>query len=406
MSKRSFYHFTPPKGWMNDPNGLIKIGDTYHIFYQHYPLDTKWGPMHWGHAISKDLLHFTHLDIALYPTEDEYIFSGSAVLDTENVSGLAKDDKPVLLLFYTAHNPVTGEQMQSMAYSHDYIHFEKYAENPLIRNEVADANYKKDFRDPKVFRNQVIGGFSMVLAAGDHIEIYHSENLLGWNQTGSFYPGEYGYAGICECPDLICFNFKNKDIYVMTMSMIYTKALAEQESHVMQYFIGEFDGNTFSISQDFDEHMLLDYGEDNYAMVSFSETEKVTLMGWGEDWNKARQNQATDYFGKLTLARTAKLTEKEGKLYLAQTPIGWEAEESNPENSKDSQTVEYCLAEGEEIFIKNLPIVNFGNELKIGDLKIRRPERGDCHICVYEDHGFVELFADYGLISYSQNLDE
>jgi len=124
------YHFTPPKGWTNDPNGLVYINGVYHLFYQHYPHDIVWGPMHWGHAVSTDLLHWEHKPIAIYPTEEEYIFSGSCVYDKENVSGLGTKEQPPLVAFYTAHNPVTGEEQQSIAYSTDFEIFTKYAGNP------------------------------------------------------------------------------------------------------------------------------------------------------------------------------------------------------------------------------------------------------------------------------------
>ena len=139
---RPQFHFTPKKGWINDPNGLCYANGVYHMFYQHYPDDTKWGPMHWGHATSKDLLSWEHQEIALYPTEDEYCFSGSAIID----------DEGVMRLFYTSHNPKTGEQTQSMAYSSDYIHFEKYNGNPIIENSKDSSCFKKDFRDPKVIK--------------------------------------------------------------------------------------------------------------------------------------------------------------------------------------------------------------------------------------------------------------
>lgn len=149
--KRQIVHFTPQRGWINDPNGLIYADGEYHMFYQYYPYDTKWGPMHWGHAVSRDLLTWKHLPVALYPTESEYVFSGSAMIDRENIMGFKNGEKAPMLLFYTSHNPETGEQMQSMAYSTDYVHFEKYKGNPILKNHIGEAGYKRIFVTRRCF---------------------------------------------------------------------------------------------------------------------------------------------------------------------------------------------------------------------------------------------------------------
>lgn len=404
---RPAIHFTPKKGWMNDPNGLILVEDTYHIFYQHYPEDTKWGPMHWGHAVSKDLIHFEELEIALYPTEEEYIFSGSAILDEENLSGLGDGIKPAMLLFYTSHNPKTGEQMQSLAYSKDYIHFEKYAGNPMIQNRKSEEGFKPDFRDPKVFKNTIKGGYSMVLAAGDHIEFWHTKDLLHWDYSGNFFPGEYGYSGICECPDLMEIKEGAESVFLLTMSMIFTEEAAETESHVMQYFVGTFDGNQFSPCQDFEKTMVLDYGEDNYAMVSFSGTSEPLVLGWGEDWNKARVNQATEYFGKMTLARKVSLKQIGAKHYVSQEPII-----KIEENTKELWTERYEKEIGQSLKLpEELLLENQGKELivtrKEKKVKIPRVKAKSClTLEVVYDHGYYEIFADDGIISFSQNWED
>ena len=109
---RPEYHFTPKSGWMNNPNGLIKINGVYHLFYQHNPYSCRWDYMHWGHAVSSDLIHWEYLPIALYPDEDGDIFSGSCVFDKDNVSGFGTRENPPLLAFYTSHNMKTGREMQ------------------------------------------------------------------------------------------------------------------------------------------------------------------------------------------------------------------------------------------------------------------------------------------------------
>ncbi|MDE6995287.1 MAG: glycoside hydrolase family 32 protein, partial [Lachnospiraceae bacterium] len=170
---RPAVHFTPPKNWINDPNGMVYIDGRYHLFYQHYPTAPHWGPMHWGHAVSEDLLHWEHLPIALYPDELGCIFSGSCVYDRENLSGFGTRDTPPLLALFTHHSTDESHmEHQSLAYSTDYEHFEKYYGNPVIPN-----SGQKDFRDPKIFWNPVRKCYSLVLAAGDHVEFYASHDF-------------------------------------------------------------------------------------------------------------------------------------------------------------------------------------------------------------------------------------
>ena len=165
-------HFTAPKNWINDPNGMVYFNGEYHLFYQHYPEATNWGPMHWGHAVTRDLIHWEHKPIALYPDELGFIFSGSAIIDKENVSGFGVNGKPPIVAVFTNHGLEDGKEVQSIAYSTDYEHFEKYYGNPVIVNEE-----KNDFRDPKVFYNPIKKGFSLVVAAGEEVEFYFSKRF-------------------------------------------------------------------------------------------------------------------------------------------------------------------------------------------------------------------------------------
>ena len=152
QGKRDFrpnIHFTPEKNWNNDPNGLIYIDGIWHLYYQNNPNDVVWGPMHWGHAISKDLIHWEHLPVALYPDEIGTMYSGSMAYDENNTSGFAKYGEKPMVAVYTAHNMETGLEQQCIAYSLDQgKHFEKYYGNPVIKNPGTP-----DFRDPRVFWN-------------------------------------------------------------------------------------------------------------------------------------------------------------------------------------------------------------------------------------------------------------
>lgn len=400
---RKSIHYTPQKGWINDPNGLVYVDGNYHIFCQHYPDDTKWGPMHWSHATTKDFIHYDNQPIALYPSDEEYIFSGSSIIDIENLSGFGDDKHKAMLLFYTGHNKNTGEQMQNLVYSTDYVHFIKYELNPIIKNNISDKCYKKDFRDPKVFKNEKLGGYSMIVSAGAVVEFYHSKNMLEWEFTGSFNPEEFGYSGICECPDLICLDDMDSSKYVLIMSTILLATEDEEESHVMQYFVGQFDGNTFLCKQDKNFERLLDFGKDNYAMVSFSNTDKCIMLGWGENWNDARINTATNYFGKLTLPREVSLQKIEDDYFVKQKPY-IKNEFLMDENVWKK---EISLSVGEKLHLtKEVCIENKGEYLHIYGKVIKRKIQGESKIQAFYDNGYIEIFADDGFIVFSRNLQE
>lgn len=425
MEHRLHYHFTPEKGWMNDPNGTIYINGQYHLFYQYYPHDIVWGPMHWGHAISEDLLHWEYKPIALYPDDLGYIFSGSCVYDSENVSGLGRDGKKPLVAIYTNHNPATGEQQQSIAYSFDFIHFEPYAGNPVIKNQKEMENYQVDFRDPKVFINPIKGGYSMVLAAGRHLEFYHSQNLLNWKKTGEFDPSRHGFSGICECPDCFYLEVGDEKKWVLTLSSILENekvglSLAEQgyqQPRVMQYFVGDFDGNRFVDTENSGSPLLLDYGPDNYAMVTFFGTKEPVMIGWGEHWDYAAKVPAEKYRGKMTLPR---------KVSLCQTEVGYRLQ-SNPYidlqcQLKDFQPKdimkEYQVPEGDSITFSSTTGSCLTIEVTSTDIVVKREvskagewftefkttayneftapryTKGKCSVIVIRDENYFEIYTE------------
>ena len=304
-------HFTPPANWMNDPNGMVYVNGRYHLFYQYYPAAPNWGPMHWGHAVSEDLLHWEHLPVALYPDELGCIFSGSCVLDRANVSGLGSIENPPLIAVYTNHRISDHLEQQSIAYSLDYEHFEKYYGNPVIPNKG-----KPDFRDPKVFFNPVKNCCSLVLAAGSRVEFYSSENLKDWKKTGDFEAGIHGLGGICECPDCFPLMTEEGEKWILIISMILPPEQAGKDkdcfhrmSHITQYYVGTFDGNTFHDTECSALPLLPDYGTDNYAAVTFQNLEEKVMLGWADNWDYAAQTptDADGFRGQMTLARQMKL---------------------------------------------------------------------------------------------------
>ena len=275
---RPTFHFTPPEKWMNDPNGMVYYEDEYHLFYQFYPDSTVWGPMHWGHAISSDMVTWEHLSIALYPDELGYIFSGSAVIDWKNTSGFGKDGEPPMIAIFTHHEPEGAKkgtktfQYQSIAYSNDKGRtWTKYAGNPVIPNPGI-----KDFRDPKVIWDDDSDQWVMVFAAWDHVKFYGSPNLKDWTHLSDF-GKEWGtHAGVWECPDLFPLIVKGKGEkkWVLLQSL---NPGGPNGGSGTQYFIGDFDGKNFIIDGEFAENfkqdttVWLDYGRDNYAGVTWSD---------------------------------------------------------------------------------------------------------------------------------------
>lgn len=315
---RPQFHFSPDSMWMNDPNGMVYYEGEYHLFFQHYPDSTVWGPMHWGHAVSTDLVHWQQLPIALYPDSLGYIFSGSAVVDWKNSSGFGTDQNPPLVAIFTYHNDVMREkgalnfQTQAIAYSNDKGRtWIKYEGNPVIDNPGI-----KDFRDPKVIWHEASQKWVMVFAVLDHVKIYNSENLKEWQLVSEFgrYHGSHG--GVWECPDLFPLEVENtgETKWVMIVSL---GDGAPNGGSGTQYFIGDFDGKRFVNSLPPDEVLWLDYGRDNYAGVTWSDIPeddgRRIFIGWMSNWKYAGVVPTEPWRSAMTIPRT---------LSLVQLPIG------------------------------------------------------------------------------------
>ena len=309
-------HFTPPVMWTNDPNGMVYVNGIYHLFYQHYPEAPNWGPMHWGHAVSRDLLHWKHMPMALYPDELGMIFSGSCVYDRENTSGYGTKEKPPIVAVYTNHGR-HGLEQQSIAYSTDGIHFEKSYQNPVIPNPGIS-----DFRDPKAFYNPVKNCWSLVLAAGDRVHFYKSEDLKRWEKTGEFGPEGNLASGVWECPDLFQVEAEDgRKLWVLIVSMTTT---TEDGRCRTQYFLGDFDGDKFIQQQKEEEPLWIDFGFDNYAGVTFQNLEEPLFLGWAMNWGYANETPTGEYCGQMTLARSLRAVKTEKGYRLAASFAGLE----------------------------------------------------------------------------------
>ncbi|CAI6293720.1 levanase [Bacillus subtilis] len=316
---RPQYHFTPEANWMNDPNGMVYYAGEYHLFYQYHPYGLQWGPMHWGHAVSKDLVTWEHLPVALYPDEKGTIFSGSAVVDKNNTSSFQTGKEKPLVAIYTQDRE--GLQVQSIAYSNDKGRtWTKYAGNPVIPNPG-----KKDFRDPKVFWYEKEKKWVMVLAAGDRILIYTSKNLKQWTYASEFGQDQGSHGGVWECPDLFELPVDgnpNQKKWVMQVS-VGNGAVSGGSG--MQYFVGDFDGTHFKNENQSDKVLWTDYGRDFYAAVSWSDipsTDSRRLwLGWMSNWQYANDVPTSPWRSATSIPRELKLKAITEGVRVVQTPV-------------------------------------------------------------------------------------
>lgn len=321
---RGRYHFSPRENWINDPNGLVYFNGEYHLFYQHHPYGLTWGPMHWGHAVSRDLVRWEELDIALAPDENGMIFSGSAVVDWGNTTGFFGEE-PGLVAIFTHHLEAEGKpsvQTQSLAYSKDQGRtWTKYAGNPVLTHDSA-----VDFRDPKVFWHKGTRRWIMILACGQTVGLYHSPDLKGWTFGSDFGQGIGFHDGVWECPDLFTLAVDGdatRQKWVMLVSVGDHPAYAEGSR--TQYFTGDFDGVMFTPDEDSRAVRWLDYGRDNYAGVSWSDIPAVDgrrlLVGWMSNWKYANQTPAGEFRGAMTVPRELALESRNGAFVLVQRPV-------------------------------------------------------------------------------------
>jgi fructan beta-fructosidase len=319
-------HFSPKEKWLNDPNGMVYFEGEYHLFFQNHPHGTTWGPMHWGHAVSRDLIHWEELPIALYPDEHGAIFSGSAVVDWKNTSGFFEEGNGGLVAIYTNADTYPDSdrprQRQSLAFSHDHGRtWETYEGNPVL----SDENLT-DFRDPKVFWHVESERWVMVLATGQTIAIYTSPNLIDWEFASEFGQGEGAHYGVWECPDLFPLMVDgNPDHVKWVMLVSIGDNPHHKEGSRTQYFVGDFDGKTFINNYDGDTILWLDHGRDNYAGVSWYDIPEKDgrriYLGWMNNWRYANQVPTETWRGAMTLPRELNLITTADGVQLIQEPI-------------------------------------------------------------------------------------
>lgn len=327
---RPQFHFTPSTNWMNDPNGMVYYDGEYHLFYQFNPWGDRWGHMSWGHAVTRDLVHWEHLPIALYEEGDVMIFSGSAVIDWKNTSGFGQGKRPPMVAIYTGHDTKRPLQNQHLAFSNDRGRtWTKYSGNPVL--DIGD----KDFRDPKVFWHEETQRWIMVVSWPTHrqIRIYNSTDLKHWVHSSDFGPAG-SVDGIWECPDLLrvpTVDSKRNQKWVLIVNV---GSGAPAGGSGCQYFVGEFDGSRFSLdshggdgasTQSPQAARWLDWGPDCYAAVTWNgraatETAPV-LLGWMSNWEYANDAPTSPWRSAMTIPRSISLKEGESGWDLVQSPV-------------------------------------------------------------------------------------
>lgn len=308
---RPSYHFTPLYGWMNDPNGMVYKDGEYHLYFQYNPYGSKWGNMHWGHAVSKDLVHWEHLDPAIARDPVGHIFSGSSVVDKKNTAGFGKD---AIIAIYT-NNSVNHDEVQCIAYSNDNGRtFTKYEGNPVL----TPFDGLKDFRDPKVFWYEKGKCWYMIVSADKETRFYKSKNLKKWTYVSAFGKGLGQQPCQYECPDFFQLPVngdKKKMKWVMTMNI---NPGCWFGGSATEYFVGDFDGKNFTCPDAHDVKWL-DWGKDHYATVTFSNTgDRVLGITWMSNWQYANLTPFKQNRGANGLPRELKLYEKNGKYYISE----------------------------------------------------------------------------------------
>jgi fructan beta-fructosidase len=334
VNYRPSYHFTPDSNWINDANGLVYYDGEYHLFYQYNPFGNVWGHMSWAHSVSTDLMHWKTLPIALMEDKNKkdndtsMIFSGSAVVDATNSSGLGTTGNTPLVAVYTAFvhggqnekgDYIPKAQNQAIAYSNDKGRsWIKYDGNPVLDIK------SLEFRDPKVFWYEPQKKWVMVVSKPDEHEtwFYKSKNLKDWS-----FMSKWGKAGdtthFWECPDLIELKVNNSSEKKWVM---LSSSGNPQEGFYggMQYFVGDFDGNKFTPVQNYAKPVYLDFGKDYYAAVTYNNVpnERKISVGWMNNWEYAREIPTGDKWrGAFAVPRELSLIKSGNEYKLIQQPI-------------------------------------------------------------------------------------
>ena len=317
---RPIYHHTPAYGWMNDANGLVYKDGEYHLYFQYNPYGSKWGNMHWGHSVSKDLVHWTHEQPAIARDTMGHIFSGSCVVDHNNTAGFGKD---AIIAFYTSHKGLPGNhqrQQQCIAYSLDNGRtYTKYEGNPVV----TPFDGLENFRDPKVFWYAPQNKWVMIVSADKNMRFYESKDLKKWSYMSEWGAGYGPQPNQFECPDFfemaVDGNAQHKK-WVMIVNI--NPGFVYGGSGTM-YFVGQFDGHKFTCDTAPNDVKWLDWGKDHYATVTYSNTPgRIIAMPWMSNWQYANLTPTQQFRSQNALPRELKLyTADNGEQLVSAAPV-------------------------------------------------------------------------------------
>jgi fructan beta-fructosidase len=317
---RPAYHFSPAKNWMNDPNGLVWLNGTYHMFYQYNPYGDRWGHMSWGHAQSRDLYHWQELPVALSEDDSYMIFSGSVVVDEQNSSGFGQAERAPLVALYTgSQRGAAGIQNQQVAYSNDAaLTWTKFTGNPVLDLDL------HAFRDPKVFWYEPAHQWIMVAVLSDahRVTFYGSSDLKIWRHLSDFGPAG-GVDGAWECPDLFVLPVINAPGEVRWILKVDVFKSATVAGSGAQYFVGTFDGRAFTTEPE-ETAQPVDYGKDFYAAASWSHLPasagRHVWIGWMSNHEYAQEVPTAPWRGAMSVPREVSLRRSPTGYELLQAP--------------------------------------------------------------------------------------
>ncbi|MCM1290720.1 MAG: DUF4980 domain-containing protein [Prevotella sp.] len=312
---RPVFHHTPLYGWMNDPNGMFYKDGKWHLYYQWNPYGSKWQNMTWGHSTSTDLVNWEHHPAAIEPNGFGSVFSGSSAIDKGNSTGFGENS---VVAMYTSAGV---SQIQSLAHSNDNGEtFEIYPGNPVLTLE-------SEARDPNMFWNPERGEWTLILAHALDKEmlIFTSPDMKEWTLQSSFGKGIGAQGGVWECPDLFELSVPGSNTKKWVLICNLNPGGPFGGSGV-QYFVGDFDGKTFKADTDSKGNIptkWLDYGKDNYALVSWSDApdSRRTAIGWMSNWQYAAEVPTMQFRSANTIPREIGLFKgKDGQYYASSTP--------------------------------------------------------------------------------------
>ena len=351
---RPEYHHTPLYGWMNDANGLVYKDGEYHLYFQYNPYGSKWGNMHWGHSVSKDLVHWQHLDPAIARDTLGHIFSGSTVIDKNNSAGYGKD---AMIAFYTSASDEHG-QIQCMAYSNDNGRtYTKYENNPIL----TPFDGLKDFRDPKVFWYEPAQKWYMIVSADKNMRFYSSTDLKQWEYLSQFGEGYGVQPNQFECPDFIQLPVDGNKDNMKWVMIVNINPGCPFGGSATEYFIGDFDGKEFKCDTDKSVTKWLDFGKDHYATVCFSNTgDRIIAVPWMSNWQYANVTPIRQYRGANALPRELSLYTKDGEIYMAANVV-----KETEALRKSTRSIESLSVEGETVIDSITDGQNSGVELEM-----------------------------------------